>query len=237
MFTAPNMLTFLRIGLIPVFVVVFYLPVAWSHLASAAVFGLAALTDWADGYLARRLGQESAFGSFLDPVADKLMVAVALVMLVQSDPSPFLAIPAAIIIGREIAISALREWMAEVGARAKVAVSMIGKIKTTAQMIALLCLLYHDPLWVVPVREIGYVTLYVAALLTLWSMIVYLRAAWPSLNREPDWTRQSIWPSRSCRPGCRPVDMGGHTATSPTSLLTLYCRSGGHLSISRGRLT
>jgi len=184
MFTTPTIVTLLRIGLIPVFVVVFYLPVSWVHLAATAVFGLAALTDWLDGYLARRLGQESAFGSFLDPVADKLMVAVALVMLVQADPSPLLAVPAAVIIGREITISALREWMAEVGARAKVAVSMIGKIKTTAQMLALLCLLYHVSLWGMPMRSIGYVLLYVAALLTLWSMAVYLRAAWPSLNRD-----------------------------------------------------
>ena len=143
----PNTLTLLRIALIPVLVVVFYLPFAWSNLASTAVFGLAALTDWFDGYLARKLGQSSPFGAFLDPVADKLIVAVALVMLVQANPKWWFVIPAAVIVGREIAISALREWMAEIGERAQVAVSVIGKIKTTVQMVALLLLLYREPLW------------------------------------------------------------------------------------------
>lgn len=184
----PNFLTLLRIALIPVFVVVFYLPYPWVHAASAAIFGLAAVTDWLDGYLARRLGQMSAFGAFLDPVADKLMIAVALVLLIDANPTTLhgtvLALPAAVIIGREIAISALREWMAEIGERAQVAVSIIGKIKTTAQMVALLLLLYRDPVGVFPTVTVGLVALYIAALLTLWSMLIYLRAAWPLLMRK-----------------------------------------------------
>ena len=175
----PTILTSVRIGLIPIFVGVFYLPEA--NLIAALVFAFAALTDWLDGYLARRWNQTSALGAFLDPVADKLMVAVALVFLVEAHPSPWLAIPAAIIIGREITISALREWMAGIGQRAKVAVSVIGKVKTTAQMLALLMLLYEEPFLDQPVYEIGVVLLYIAAVLTLWSMMVYLQAALPML--------------------------------------------------------
>jgi len=156
--------------------------------ATAAIFGLAAVTDWLDGYLARRLGQMSAFGAFLDPVADKLMVAVALVLLVDANPTDLhgavIAMPAAVIIGREIAISALREWMAELGERAQVAVSVIGKIKTTAQMIALLFLLYQKPIGELDTVIFGLVALYVAAILTLWSMVIYVRAAWPVLTRD-----------------------------------------------------
>lgn len=185
-YSIPNLLTLLRIALIPVFVLVFYLPTPWSPLVSAALFSLAAVTDWLDGYLARRMGQTSAFGAFLDPVADKLMVVVALVLLVDLNPvdAPgiLLAIPAAVIVGREITISALREWMAEVGEQARVAVSYIGKIKTTAQMIALILLIFREPLLGFPTAMIGLVLLYVAAMLTLWSMIIYLRAAWPALN-------------------------------------------------------
>ena len=184
MWNIPNILTLLRIVLIPVFVLVFYLPFAWARLACALVFALAAVTDWFDGYLARRWSQTSPFGAFLDPVADKLMVAVALLLLVQSEPTPILAIPAVVIIGREITISALREWMAELGARGRVAVSMIGKIKTAIQMIAILLLIYQQPLLGLPIHSIGFVLLYVAAILTLWSMFVYLRAAWPSLTGE-----------------------------------------------------
>ncbi len=175
----PTILTSIRIGLIPIFVGVFYLPDA--NVITALVFGLAAITDWLDGYLARRWNQTSALGAFLDPVADKLMVAVALVFLVQAHPTPWLAIPAAIIIGREITISALREWMAGIGQRAKVAVSVIGKVKTTAQMISLLMLLYEKPFLDQPIYEIGFVLLYIAAALTLWSMMVYLQAALPML--------------------------------------------------------
>lgn len=180
----PNILTLLRIALIPVFVAVFYLPWNWANELTTAIFAIAALTDWFDGHLARRWNQTSAFGAFLDPVADKLIVAVALVLLVQVDGSPWMAIPAAVIIGREITISALREWMAKIGQRTKVAVSIIGKIKTTAQMIALLLLLYRDPLIGLPIYEIGFFSLYVAAILTLWSMVVYLQAAIPVLLKE-----------------------------------------------------
>jgi CDP-diacylglycerol--glycerol-3-phosphate 3-phosphatidyltransferase len=182
--TIPNVLTFMRIALIPVLAGVFWLPVAWSHWASASVFAVGATTDWLDGYLARRLGQTSAFGAFLDPVADKLLVAVALVLLVQSDPTPLLAVPAAIIIGREITISALREWMAEIGERAQVAVNIIGKIKTTAQMVAILMLLFYEPLFTLPTFTFGMALLHIAAILTLWSMFIYLRAAWPLLNTD-----------------------------------------------------
>ena len=178
----PNILTLLRIVLIPVLVVVFYLPGPWSYQISALIFGVAAITDWLDGYLARRLQQTSPFGAFLDPVADKLMVAVALVLLVQDNPSELFAVPAAVIIGREIVISALREWMAEIGARTRVAVSIVGKVKTTLQMIAILLLLYKIPVGAFPTHMVGVVLLYIAAILTLWSMFVYLRAAWPILS-------------------------------------------------------
>jgi CDP-diacylglycerol---glycerol-3-phosphate 3-phosphatidyltransferase len=182
----PNIITLLRIILIPVLVLVFYAPTAWSHLLSTAVFGLAAVTDWLDGYLARRLKQSSVFGAFLDPVADKLMIAVALVVLVQDNPTVLFTIPAAIIVGREIVISALREWMSEIGERTRVAVSMIGKIKTAAQMIAILLLLYAHPLGAFPTHDVGLVLIYIAATLTLWSMIVYLQAAWPILLGSAD---------------------------------------------------
>lgn len=184
MYNIPTLLTLARIVLIPVFVVFFYLPVDWANIAATAIFGIAAITDWLDGYLARKWDQTSPFGAFLDPVADKLMVAVALVLLVSTDPTPWLAVPAAIIIGREITVSALREWMAELGERAQVAVSNLGKYKTTAQMTALLLLLFHDPLFGLPTVALGMIALYIAATLTLWSMIVYLRAAWPILSRE-----------------------------------------------------
>jgi CDP-diacylglycerol--glycerol-3-phosphate 3-phosphatidyltransferase/cardiolipin synthase len=182
--TIPNQLTLLRIALIPVFIGVFYIDHPWSHVIATALFGLAAITDWLDGYLARKWGQLSPFGAFLDPVADKLMVAAALVMLVDAHPGPAMAIPAIIIIGREITISALREWMAELGARATVAVSMIGKLKTTAQMASILLLIFEQPLFGIPIFEIGFALLYLAAILTLWSMIVYLIAAWPLLSGE-----------------------------------------------------
>ena len=184
--TIPNILTLIRIILIPVLVIVFYVQGQWSYQLSAAIFGIAALTDLLDGYLARRLNQLSAFGAFLDPVADKLMVAVALVLLVQDNPSPLFAIPAAIIIGREIAISALREWMSEIGARTKVAVSIIGKLKTTIQMIAILLLLFKMPMAGFPTHDVGLVLLYIAAALTLWSMVVYLHAAWPLLSGKSE---------------------------------------------------
>ncbi len=186
----PNLLTFLRILLIPVFIVAYYLPYAWAATLTTALFVLAALTDWLDGYLARRLNQSSAFGAFLDPVADKLMVLAALVLL-TSDPriqaqvldARVFAVVVLIIIGREITISALREWMAELGNRSSVAVSIVGKFKTIAQMVAIPFMLYREPLWGIPVVALGEIMLYGAAALTLWSMAVYLRAAWPILTR------------------------------------------------------
>ncbi len=180
----PNSLTVVRIALIPVFVVAFYLPS--SNAWTAGIFAIAGLTDWLDGYLARRLGQTSRLGQFLDPVADKLMVAIVLVFLLQRYPTVPLALAASVIIGREITISALREWMAELGARRKVAVSGLGKIKTTAQMVALGLLLYHDPIAGVPIFSLGMGLLYVAAALTLWSMCIYLSMAWPDIQGGQD---------------------------------------------------
>ncbi len=164
--------------------VAYYLPVPWAHALGSILFTLGAITDWLDGYLARRLSQVSAFGAFLDPVADKLMVAVALVLIVEHHPHAFVTIPAAVIIGREIAISALREWMAGVGERTRVKVSSVGKFKTIVQMISLILLLYAKPLLGLPVWELGLAMLYLAVLLTLWSMLVYLRAAWPTLRAD-----------------------------------------------------
>ncbi len=177
-------LTLLRIALVPVLILVFYLPVTWSAAAATFVFALAAITDWFDGYMARRLNLTTSFGAFLDPVADKIIVAVALVLVVEFYASPWLAIPAGIIITREIVISALREWMATAGKRTEVAVSYIGKIKTTMQMVALLLLLHHDPLWGLPIVELGYISLYIAAILTVWSMVLYLKAAIPNLHMD-----------------------------------------------------
>lgn len=177
----PNLLTVLRVLLIPVFILLFYLPFSWSYWAASAVFAIAAFTDWLDGYLARRWEQGTPFGAFLDPVADKLMVAVALVLLAAEHSNLWLTLAAAIIIGREIVVSALREWMAELGARAHVAVSNLGKWKTAAQMVALVILLGNPPVftfWVI----LGYVLLVIAAVLTLWSMLQYLLAAWPHLS-------------------------------------------------------
>ena len=182
-YNLPTALTLLRIAAIPVFIILFYLPLQWSNLWCTTLFALAAITDWLDGYLARRWEQTSAFGAFLDPVADKLLVATALVLLVQVIPTSLMALSAAIIIGREIAISALREWMAQMGSRGVVSVSRIGKWKTTAQMAALLLLLYRDPLWGIPILEVGQALLLIAAGLTLWSMIRYMNAAWPVLKQ------------------------------------------------------
>ena len=181
----PNLLTVLRVALIPVFILLFYLPLSWSYWAASGVFALAAVTDWFDGYLARRWEQSTPFGAFLDPVADKLMVAVALVLLVEEHANLWLTLPAVIIIGREIVVSALREWMAELGARAQVAVSNLGKWKTAAQMLALVILLANPPqltVWV----GLGYVLLLVSAALTLWSMLQYLLAAWPHLSIDAE---------------------------------------------------
>jgi CDP-diacylglycerol--glycerol-3-phosphate 3-phosphatidyltransferase len=189
--TFPMMLTLLRIALIPVLVLVFYLPYTWASFAAAVVFISAAITDWADGYLARRMGLMSKFGAFLDPVADKLMVATALVLLVQTPPQIifpeiFFTLSAAIIIGREIAISGLREWMSEMGERGTVRVGLLGKLKTIFQMTAISCLLFEADLFGLPVLLVGEMLLYLAAALTLWSMWVYLHAAWPIMNRGDD---------------------------------------------------
>lgn len=176
-FNLPTNITLLRIALIPLLMVVFYLPWQHANTACTAIFVLAGITDWLDGYLARKMNMETPFGAFLDPVADKLMVAMVLVLLVQQQGSPYLAVPAAVIIGREITVSALREWMAEIGQRAAVNVSQLAKWKTAAQMAALGLLLYSEDLWGLPINDLGYILLYLAALLTLWSMGNYLRAA------------------------------------------------------------
>lgn len=178
----PNLLTIFRIIAIPIFVLFFYLPLSWNHLASALIFAVAAFTDWLDGYIARTFHQTSVLGEFLDPVADKLVVAVALVLLVGEKSLPFLAIPAAVIVGREIVISALREWMAEIGKRASVAVSFVGKVKTFLQMVAIFLLLLYKPHGQVLFVILGYIFLYLAAILTLWSMVMYIKTAWPDLT-------------------------------------------------------
>jgi CDP-diacylglycerol--glycerol-3-phosphate 3-phosphatidyltransferase len=184
----PNILTLLRIALIPAFIVAYYWTSPWSHMLATGLFVLAALTDWLDGYLARKWEQTSPFGAFLDPVADKLMVAAALVMLV-ADPRVqahvldirLFAVVVLVIVGREITVSALREWMAEVGKRSHVKVSYVGKIKTVSQMVAIPFLLWQKSFWDLPIFRIGEVLLYVAGALTLWSMLIYLKAAWPNL--------------------------------------------------------
>jgi cardiolipin synthase len=186
-FNIPILLTWLRVALIPLVVGVFYVPElglsrADQGLASTIIFVVAAVTDWFDGFLARRWNQTSAFGAFLDPVADKLMVTGALLVLVHLDRVH--PITAFIIIGREIAISALREWMAQIGASKSVAVSSLGKIKTTAQMIAIpMLLFYNDLLGVIDTRLFGNLLLLVAAVLTVWSMFYYLRKAWPLIKK------------------------------------------------------
>jgi CDP-diacylglycerol--glycerol-3-phosphate 3-phosphatidyltransferase len=197
MWNIPNILTSFRIFLIPVMVVLYYLPVElyeWKYFATAFVFWFASLTDALDGYLARKLDQSTPFGAFFDPVADKVMVAVALVIAVDDYASPWVAVPAVIIIGREIVISALREWMAEQGKRANVAVNMVGKFKTAAQMLALIGLLWHpNDYWVFegwilgPLLEIAtFVFLYVATALTIWSLVSYFVAAWPYISGKKD---------------------------------------------------
>jgi cardiolipin synthase len=186
-FNIPILLTWLRVALIPLVVGVYFLPDHWlpvtdRNLAATIVFIVAAITDWFDGYLARRWHQTSAFGAFLDPVADKLMVAGALLVLVQLARVD--AIIAFVIIGREITISALREWMAEIGARKSVAVNSLGKIKTAAQMVAIPMLLFHDALFGIDMHIAGLVLLWIAGVLTVWSMFYYLRRAWPLIREK-----------------------------------------------------
>jgi CDP-diacylglycerol--glycerol-3-phosphate 3-phosphatidyltransferase/cardiolipin synthase len=181
-----NILTLLRIAAIPVVVICFYSPLDYARPIAAVLFGLAAITDMIDGWVARRFGQMSRFGEFLDPVADKLMVAIVLVMLVQAQSSWFEDVIAMIIIGREITISALREWMATIGERANVKVDITGKIKTTLQMFGIAFMVWKVPLFGVPVYTIGFVLLVLAAVMTIWSMVVYLRAAWPFIKADAD---------------------------------------------------
>jgi CDP-diacylglycerol--glycerol-3-phosphate 3-phosphatidyltransferase/cardiolipin synthase len=183
----PNLLTWFRILMIPVFIAIFYLPdetlsLHNKHLVGTLIFVAASVTDWLDGYLARILNQTSAFGAFLDPVADKLMVSAALIVLVKLGYVD--AIIAFIIIGREIAISALREWMAQLGSSKSIAVSMLGKVKTTFQMIAIVLLMYHEPIFNYSTDKLGTLLIYLAAILTLWSMVYYLMLAMPQISKK-----------------------------------------------------
>jgi len=179
----PNTLTWLRISMIPAIFALFYLlPYPWADPAACAAFALAGITDSLDGYYARKLGQTSRLGAFLDPVADKLIVAAALVLIVSKDPRWFLVIVAVVIIGREIAVSALREWMAEIGARSRIKVTILAKYKTIMQIVGLSMLLYRQDLFGLPTYKLGLVLTGVAAVLTLWSMVQYLRVAWPELR-------------------------------------------------------
>ncbi|HLB42152.1 MAG TPA: CDP-diacylglycerol--glycerol-3-phosphate 3-phosphatidyltransferase [Gammaproteobacteria bacterium] len=195
LFNWPNLLTLARISVVPLLVVFYYLPYWWAHLAAAIIFMIASITDWLDGYLARYLRQSTKLGAFLDPVADKLMVSIALILIVAEPTFQFISIPsavltipalvitlpAAVIVAREIIVSALREWMAEIGQRTSVAVTNLGKIKTAVQMIALVVLLYCDSSTPAILVFTGYIFLYIAAVLTIWSMLIYLKAAWVQL--------------------------------------------------------
>lgn len=200
MLNLPNILTFLRILVIPFLALIFYSPYSWAHVVAAILFTLACITDWLDGYLARSLKQATKLGAFLDPVADKVMVSIVLVLIVGEPqfqfinlsssvyamPVAVITLPAAVIVSREIIVSALREWMAEIGKRTSVAVSHLGKVKTMIQMLALIVLLYCDANTPVFIVLTGYVLLYIAAVLTLWSMILYLKAAWPAFNTDSE---------------------------------------------------
>jgi cardiolipin synthase (CMP-forming) len=182
----PNLLTWLRIFLIPLFVGIYYFPLSWvslpyQNLVATIIFTAAALTDWFDGWLARTLNQMSAFGEFLDPVADKLMVAAALLVLLKLDRVDALVV--LVIIGREITVSALREWMAKIGNSKSVAVSLLGKIKTASQMVAIPMLLYNDRIMDFDPQFIGTLLIWVAAILTILSMMYYIKAAIPGLLR------------------------------------------------------
>jgi len=182
--TIPNILTGIRILLIPLIVGTFYFPLGWGNIMACVLFAIAGITDSLDGFIARKLGQSSALGEFLDPVADKLIVATALVLIVSRDHVWYVTLTAAVIIGREIAISALREWMAEIGARRKVAVSKLGKFKTITQIVGLSMMLFYQDLFGLPIYWMGLGMTIVAAVLTLWSMVIYLKAAWPDLRGQ-----------------------------------------------------
>ncbi|MGH1542145.1 MAG: CDP-diacylglycerol--glycerol-3-phosphate 3-phosphatidyltransferase [Arenicella sp.] len=191
MLITPNKLTAMRIVLVPVIVMIYFWGFALANVVCTALFALAGITDWFDGYLARKYQQESKLGAFLDPVADKLIVTTMLVLLVSSDivldhvfSAELFVISAMIIVGREITVSALREWMAEIGERANVAVSFVGKVKTTVQMVSIGMLLYAEPFMGLPILHIGELLFYLAAILTLWSMCLYLKAAWPALQKS-----------------------------------------------------
>ena len=184
----PNILTLARILLIPVFVLVYFIPGQNTYLIAAMLFGLAALTDWLDGYLARRLNQTTPFGAFLDPVADKLIVVAALTILIGHHANLWLTLPGLIIIGREIVISALREWMAEMNRRGVVKVTWFARLKTTIQMVAIVVLIANPPILDRPWVIAGYALLYLAAVMTLISMVTYIRAAWPTLRQG--WTQR-----------------------------------------------
>jgi CDP-diacylglycerol--glycerol-3-phosphate 3-phosphatidyltransferase len=181
--TIPTLLTLFRILLVPVLVSVFYWNHPWSNIFSCAVFVVGALTDWLDGWIARRYNMNSAFGAFLDPVADKLAVTFALFLVTQRHPTMWMALLSAIIVGREITISALREWMAQVGARGLVKVAALGKLKTIVQMVAISCVLFYEDLLGLPIFKIGEWLLAIAAALTLWSGLDYMRAAWPTMRK------------------------------------------------------
>jgi CDP-diacylglycerol--glycerol-3-phosphate 3-phosphatidyltransferase len=178
----PNILSLLRIALIPVLIIVFLLPYKSAPVWATGIFIVAALTDWLDGYLARKWDQMSPFGAFIDPVADKLLVAVALLLILYKTPTWYILLPVVVIIGREITVSALREWMAELGQRNAIKVSYVGKLKTAFQMLSIACLIYFSPVLALPTFEIGVTLLYVAAALTISSMLSYLKAAWPMLT-------------------------------------------------------
>ena len=180
--TVPNILTWIRIAAIPLVILAFYASYHWANVAACVVFAAAGITDTLDGYLARKLGQITRLGAFLDPVADKLIVATALVLLVSRDMRPLIVLMAIVIIGREIAISALREWMAELGQRRKVAVSLLGKYKTIFQIVGLSMMFYRSPLWGMDIYRMGVGLTVLAAVLTLVSMLSYMRAAWPDLR-------------------------------------------------------
>lgn len=183
-----NILTLFRIAAIPVVVVCFYSQMPNARPIAAILFGIAAITDFIDGWVARRYGQTSRFGEFLDPVADKLMVSIVLVMLVQAEAKWFEDVIAMIIIGREITISALREWMATIGERANVSVSAAGKIKTTLQMFGIAFMVYHNDMFGIPIYKLGFVLLVLAAVMTIWSMVIYMKAAWPFIIEDQDST-------------------------------------------------
>ncbi|MCY3626301.1 MAG: CDP-diacylglycerol--glycerol-3-phosphate 3-phosphatidyltransferase [Gammaproteobacteria bacterium] len=180
---SPNMLSVYRIALVPIFVIV-YLVTDEHRWLAGVVFAIASLTDWLDGFLARRYGISTSFGAFLDPVADKLAVIAALVVLIGSFGSLLLTLPGLVIVGRELLISSLREWMAEMNVRSKVAVNNLAKVKTFLQMLAIFILLSNPPKLSLPLVIIGIVLMYFATLFTLWSLVVHMRAAWPTIRSE-----------------------------------------------------